>query len=257
MKRQLDLIRILQTSDELAQSAAEHATESLRALLESQPSARLLAATGASQLTFLGALTSNRDLDWQRVELFHLDEYVGLGIDHPASFARYIKEKIIDPTGIVHYHLLDGERDPQASVTETGREIVSKPIDLALVGIGENGHLAFNDPPADFETMDPYLIVELDELCRQQQVGEGWFAAIEDVPRRAITISVKQLIQAREIVCVVPDRRKAMAVRACLDGPVSPLAPASILRVHPNTTIYLDRHSSALLGNFAGEPASR
>ncbi|MDQ2711072.1 MAG: glucosamine-6-phosphate deaminase [Acidobacteriota bacterium] len=251
------MVRILQTSDELAQSAAHHAAESLRALLERQGSVRLLAATGASQLAFLDALTASRDLDWQRVELFHLDEYVGLGVDHPASFARYIKEKIVDRTGIVRYHLLDGERDPHASVTETGREIVSKPVDLALVGIGENGHLAFNDPPADFETEDPYLIVELDELCRHQQVGEGWFASIEDVPKRAITISVKQLMQAREIVCIVPDRRKAMAVRACLDGPVSPLAPASLLRLHPNTTIYLDRHSSALLSNLASKPPSR
>ncbi len=248
------MVRILKTSDELAQSAAHHAADSLRALLERQSTARLLAATGASQIAFLDLLTALPGVDWKRVELFHLDEYVGLSIEHPASFARYIKEKIVDRTGISHFHLLDGQQDPHVSIRETGREIASKPVDLAFVGIGENGHLAFNDPPADFETEDPYLIVELDELCRQQQVGEGWFASIQDVPTRALTISIKQLMQTREILCVVPDHRKAMAVRACLDGPVSPLAPASILRLHPNTTIYLDRHSSALLGNFA-DPA--
>ena len=243
------MVRIHPTSEELGQAAASHARDSLQSLLVNQKSVRMLAATGASQLAFLDILTGDRSVEWQRVELFHLDEYVGLGLQHPASFARYIKERIIDRTGIERYHLLDGTLDPHAVTAEMGQKIAAAPIDLAFVGIGENGHLAFNDPPADFEADDPYLVVELDQMCRQQQVGEGWFRSLEDVPTRAITLSIKQLMKAAEILCIVPDRRKAMAVRACLDGPVSPLAPASVLRLHPNATIYLDRESSSLLGN--------
>jgi glucosamine-6-phosphate deaminase len=195
----------------------------------------------------LNRLTANKSIEWRRIELFHLDEYVGVGPDHPASFARYIKERIIDRTGIERYHLLDGTRDPYQVAREMGRDINSAPVDLAFAGIGENGHLAFNDPPADFETEDAYLVVELDEACRKQQVGEGWFASVEQVPKQAISISIPQLLKAKEILCIVPDRRKAPAVKACLEGPMSPMAPASALRVHPNTTIFLDADSASLL----------
>jgi glucosamine-6-phosphate deaminase len=241
------MVRIFQTKDEMASAAANHAADSLRRLLEKQDTVRLLAATGASQFEFLERLTSNAFLDWRRVELFHLDEYVGIGADHPASFARYIKERIINRTGIERYHLLDGTRDPHQVATEMGREINSAPVDIAFAGIGENGHLAFNDPPADFEAGEAYLVVELDEACRKQQVGEGWFASVEEVPSQAISISIPQLLRAKEILCIVPDRRKAPAVKACLEGPMSPMAPASALRVHPNTTIFLDADSASLL----------
>jgi glucosamine-6-phosphate deaminase len=241
------MVRIFQTKDEMASAAANHAADSLRRLLEKQDTVRLLAATGASQFEFLERLTSYAFLDWRRVELFHLDEYVGIGADHPASFARYIKERIINRTGIERYHLLDGTRDPHQVATEMGREINSAPVDIAFAGIGENGHLAFNDPPADFEAREAYLVVELDEACRKQQVGEGWFASIEEVPSQAISISIPQLLRAKEILCIVPDRRKAPAVKACLEGPMSPMAPASALRVHPNTTIFLDADSASLL----------
>jgi glucosamine-6-phosphate deaminase len=241
------MIQIFKTKHEMASAAANHAVASLQRLLERQNTVRLLAATGASQLEFLGRLTSNASLDWRRVELFHLDEYVGLGPDHPASFARYIKERIIDPTGIQRYHLLDGTRDPRQVAAEMGLEINATPADLAFAGIGENGHLAFNDPPADFETQDAYLVVDLDAACRKQQVGEGWFTSVEQVPKQAISISIPQLLKAKEILCIVPDRRKAPAVKACLEGPMSPMAPASALRVHPNTTIFLDAESASLL----------
>jgi glucosamine-6-phosphate deaminase len=213
---------------------------------------RLLAATGNSQLEFLDALARENGIDWARVELFHLDEYVGIGVDHPASFARYIKERIADRFGIRTYHLLNGLGDPHEVAGEMGAQLAAAPVDLAFCGIGENGHLAFNDPPADFEAAEPYLVVELDQTCRKQQVGEGWFASIDEVPKQAISISISWLLKSTEIICVVPDTRKAAAVKACLEGPVSPMMPASILRVHPNAHIYLDQDSAALL-QFASQ----
>lgn len=245
------MVRVFPSKTELAFAAAEHAARSLIDLLSQFGTVRLLAATGASQLDFLAALTSQPGVDWNRVELFHLDEYVGIGIDHPASFARYIKERIVDPLGTVKYHLLDGLCDPYEMARKMSAELAGAPLHLAFCGIGENGHLAFNDPPADFEATDPYIIVDLDEACRRQQVGEGWFASLDDVPKRALSISIPWLLKAAEILCVVPDRRKAPAVKACLEGPVSPLAPASILRVHPNAHIFLDVESAELLESGA------
>jgi glucosamine-6-phosphate deaminase len=232
----------------MSRAAARHAAGRLQEAIASRRAggrARLIAATGASQIEFLEALVSTPGIDWPRVEMFHLDEYVGLAADHPASFRRYLLDRLIRPTGMRVCHLLDGERDPRQVADEAGREIASGPIDLALVGIGENGHLAFNDPPADFTTEQPYLVVTLDEACRRQQVGEGWFPSIDDVPAQAISMSVRQILKSRQIICIVPDARKAEAVRACLEGPVSPLAPASILQTHPDTTVYLDTDSAA------------
>ncbi len=231
----------------MSTAAARHAAQALRAAIAAGGGARIVAATGASQFDFLEALTAAPDIDWTRVEMFHLDEYVGLAIDHPASFRKYLLERLIRKTGMTRYHLLDGEQDAARVADEVGREIGQAPIDVAFVGIGENGHLAFNDPPADFTTERPYLIVTLDAACRQQQVGEGWFASIEEVPSQAISMSVRQILKSHEIICVVPDARKAGAVKDCIDGEVSPMAPASILQTHPNTTIYLDRDSAALL----------
>jgi len=240
-------IRILDTKQAVGQSAGQHAASSLRAALKAGRMARLVAATGASQFEFLDELTSAPDIDWSRVELFHLDEYVGLPVTHPASFRKYLFERLIHKTGITQHHLLNGEVDPKAVANQVGSELQSRPVDLAFAGIGENAHLAFNDPPADFQTTEPYLIVELDQACRQQQVNEGWFADLADVPKRAISMSIRQILSAREIIAVVPDARKAQAVKACLEGEISPLAPASILREHPNATIYLDKDSAALL----------
>jgi glucosamine-6-phosphate deaminase len=233
-------------------AAARHAARALGVAIRTRGSARIVAATGASQFDFLEALTAAPDIDWTRVEMFHLDEYVGLPIDHPASFRHYLLERLIRKTGMTRYHLLDGEHDADRVAEQVGQEIGRTPVDVAFVGIGENGHLAFNDPPADFVTDRPYLIVTLDAACRRQQVGEGWFASVAEVPSQAISMSVRQILKSREIICVVPDARKAQAVKACFDGEVSPMAPASILQTHANAMVYLDRESASLL-----TPASR
>jgi glucosamine-6-phosphate deaminase len=241
------ILKVFEDKPSLARTAAEQAATTIRSAIASHGSARVIAATGASQLEFLLALTNTDGIDWKQVELFHLDEYIGLPSNHPASFRKYIQERIIDTTGITNYHLLDGTADPGEVIRQLNAAISRSPVDIALTGIGENGHLAFNDPPADFQTEEPYIIVELDAACRQQQVGEGWFRSLSDVPARAISMSIRQVLKAKEILCIVPDARKAKAIQACFEGEVSPMAPASILRTHANTTIYLDRQSSALL----------
>jgi glucosamine-6-phosphate deaminase len=241
------VIRCFNDKRDLATVAAEEAASILRETIQQKGKARLIAATGAAQFEFLDTLTGLPGIEWKRVEMFHLDEYIGLPQSHPASFCRFLQERLIRKTGIVNYHLLNGEEDPVEVIRRTGQALLSAPIDVAFVGIGENGHLAFNDPPADFETEEPYLIVKLDEACRRQQLGEGWFDSFEDVPKRAISMSVRQILKTKQIVCIVPDARKANAVKTCFEGEVSPLAPASILRRHPKTTVYLDKESAGLL----------
>ncbi len=240
-------IKVYEDKRSLGRAAAEQAAISLRNAIENRGKARIIAATGVSQFEFLETLTSMPGIDWSRVEMFHLDEYIGLPVSHPASFRKYLLERLINKTGIKKYHFLEGDGDVPAIVRRVGGELKAAPIDIAFVGIGENSHLAFNDPPADFQTEEPYLIVDLDEACRRQQVGESWFADLSEVPRRAITMSVRQILKAKEIVAVVPDARKALAVKSCFDGDIGPLAPASILRTHPNTTVFLDKYSAALL----------
>lgn len=242
-------IKIFDNKISLGQAAAEQAAQAIRQAITTKGHARIIAATGASQFEFLAALTQATDINWAKVEMFHLDEYVGMSIAHPASFRKYLLERFIQPTGIMNYHLLDGEGDLEAVCAQANAAIASAPIDVAFVGIGENGHLAFNDPPADFEIETPYIIVNLDEACRRQQFGEGWFPTLEAVPTQAISMSIQQILKAREIVCIVPDARKAQAVQACLEGDISPLAPASILRTHSNVTVYLDSASAALLAS--------
>ncbi|MGE5734883.1 MAG: glucosamine-6-phosphate deaminase [Acidobacteriota bacterium] len=250
------MIKCFDDKKGMARVAADQAAFILRDTIQKQGKARLIAATGAAQFEFLEALTTLPAIDWKRVEMFHLDEYIGLPETHPASFCRFLKERLIQKTGMVHYHLLNGDEDPAEVIRRTGEALQSEPIDVAFVGIGENGHLAFNDPPADFETEEPYIIVTLDEPCRRQQLGEGWFDSLADVPRRAISMSVRQILKTKQILCIVPDTRKANAVKACFDGEISPLAPASILRTHPNTTVYLDKNSAALLRPATLAPAS-
>jgi glucosamine-6-phosphate deaminase len=232
----------------LGRAAAEQAASAIRRAISERGRARIVAATAASQFEFLNTLTKASAIDWTKVEAFHLDEYIGLPISHPGSFRKMLMEQLVVKTGIVHYHLLDGDApDPYAVVREVGKQLASAPIDIAFLGIGENGHIAFNDPPADFTTDDPYIIVDLDEACRQQQVGEAWFADISQVPIRALSMSPRQILKASEILAVVPDKRKAQAVKACFEGEVNPMAPASILRRHSNATVYLDRDSASLL----------
>jgi len=241
------MVRVFDDKKLLGEAAAEQASEAIRRAIGKQGMARIIAATGMSQVDFLDALTHDDKIDWRKVEMFHLDEYVGLPLTHPASFRKYLFERLIHKVGLTNYHLLDGTGDANETVRVVGEALRAAPVDVAFVGIGENGHLAFNDPPADFQTEEPYLIVELDEACVRQQVGEGWFANISEVPRRAISMSVRQILKAKEIVCVVPDARKAAAVKLCFEGEISPMAPASILRTHSAATIYLDRASASLL----------
>jgi glucosamine-6-phosphate deaminase len=240
-------IQVLRGREEAGRAAAASAAAHLRECLRRGDTARVVAATGASQFAFLAALATAPGIDWARVTMFHLDEYLGLPADHPASFRRYLRERFIDKVHPGTVVLLDGEGDPEAECRRAGALIAAAPIDLAFVGIGENGHLAFNDPPADFETDDPFIVVSLDEACRRQQLGEGWFARLEDVPTRAISMSIRQILRARTILCIVPERRKAETVRACLEEEISPLRPASVLRTHPDVELYLDEESASLL----------
>lgn len=240
-------IEIFDSKLELGETAARDAATLIQQAIASRDVAYVIAATGASQFEFLDALVLH-EIDWQRVEFFHLDEYVGLPETHPASFRRYLTKRIINRIHPKAFHLINGEAtDPQAECRRVGELISQHTIDLAFVGIGENGHLAFNDPPADFETEDPYLVVTLDEACRRQQLGEGWFHSLDEVPARAISMSIQQILKARDILCIVPDQRKAQAVKDCVEMEVSPLHPASILQRHPSVKLYLDRESSALL----------
>jgi glucosamine-6-phosphate deaminase len=241
-------IRTFDTRPEMARAAAERAATVLRETIARSGRAHVIAATGASQFEFLEALVVAPGIDWPRTVFFHLDEYVGLPETHPASFRRYLRERIVERVHPGAFHFVNGDAaDPVAECVRVGEVLRQHPIDVAFVGIGENGHLAFNDPPADFETGKPYLVVSLDEACRRQQMGEGWFPTLDDVPRRAISMSVKQILKSGEILCIVPDARKAQAVHDCVDGAVSPQQPASILQEHPRTTLYLDAASAGLL----------
>jgi glucosamine-6-phosphate deaminase len=241
-------IRIFDSKQALGEAAAADAAAMLRDAIAARGRGVIVAATGASQFEFLDALGRMPGLDWPRVTGFHLDEYIGLPPTHPASFRGYLKQRLVDRVHPGAFHYIDGEAaDPAAECRRVGALLSAEQVDAAFVGIGENGHLAFNDPPADFDTRDPYLVVQLDERCRRQQLGEGWFPRLEDVPSQAISMSIHQILLARRIVCVVPDARKAEAVRSSVEGAVSPGCPASALRQHPHVTLYLDRDSSSLL----------
>lgn len=232
----------------MSRHAARLVAESLRKALRDRGQANLILATGASQFEMFKELVQS-DVDWQQVTCFHLDEYVGLPETHPASFRRYLKEKFCDCIdGPKAFHWVHADRDdPLAECQRLGELIRQHPIDVACVGIGENGHLAFNDPPADFDTDEPYLVVELDEACRRQQSGEGWFASLDDVPNRAISMSIRQIMKSSTIVCTVPDGRKAAAVAAAIEGPVTSDVPASILQQHPQATLFLDQAAASRL----------
>jgi len=240
-------VRIARDRAAMSAAAAAHAAASIRAAIDRRGKARIVAATGASQLEFLRALTSTPGIDWQRVELFHLDEYARLPETHPASFRRYLRENLVEKAKIPTYHFLDGEGDLDGVRRRVGDALLREEVDVLFAGIGENGHLAFNDPPADFKTTEPYIVAKLDEACRRQQVGEGWFQSIDEVPDTAISMSIQQMLKAREMIVVVPDERKAAAVREALEGEVTPALPASILRRHPNVTLYLDEAAASLL----------
>ena len=243
-------VRIYKTPVELWKTAGADAAEFIRKAIESNGAANIILATGTSQFETLNQLIAEKNIDWSKVVMFHLDEYIGLSITHPASFRKYLQERFLRHVPqLKAAYLINGEADPLEECRRLGELIRDYPIDVALIGIGENGHLAFNDPPADFETEEPYIIVNLDEECRKQQMGEGWFNAFNEVPLEAISMSVKQIMQSKNIVCSVPDSRKAIPVKNTLEKPVSNLYPASILQEHKNCTIYLDNDSAALLND--------
>ena len=240
-------IETFSTKEEMGAAAAAHGVSKLQAVLAEKGSASFIVATGASQFEMLAKL-AEADLPWNKLTGFHLDEYVGLSINHEASFRKYLWERFVSrlPLPLAAFHFLDGEEDADAECRRASELIEQTSIDVAFVGIGENGHLAFNDPPADFETDQPYLTVDLDDACRQQQFGEGWFPSLDAVPRQAISMSVRQIMKSDAIVCTVPDERKAEAVKNATQGPVTPEVPASILQEHPDCRLFLDAAAASL-----------
>ncbi len=242
-------ISIFSNKEAMAIAAAEKAKEILDAVITKNGKASLIVATAASQMEFLDALIRIDDIDWSKTTVFHLDEYVGLTEEHPASFRKFLKERLINKVNPGKAHLIRGDAPDIEKECERLNEIISQhKIDVAFVGIGENGHLAFNDPPADFDIEEPYIKVELDEICRKQQLGEGWFETLKDVPQNAISMSIKQIMKSRAIICIVPDERKAQAVKDCFTGEdVSPMYPASILKKHKHCFVFLDDKSSKYL----------
>jgi len=243
-------IVIKRNPEELGEAAGKKTAALLRGILSTKDSANIILATGASQFETISELIAQPGIDWSKVTMFHLDEYIDLPQSHPASFRKYLKERFLDKVGALKEAVLvNGDADPAEECVRLGKLIADHPIDIALVGIGENGHLAFNDPPADFDTEEPYLVVNLDQPCRQQQMNEGWFASINEVPEQAISMSIKQIMRSKHIICSVPDKRKAVAVRDSLEQEVSNQFPASILQQHPDCTFFLDNASASLLVN--------
>ena len=240
---------IYKAAEETGAAAADKAADSIRTAIGEKGKANIILATGASQMVMLQNLVAARGIDWSKVTMFHLDEYIGMGPKHPASFRKYLSERFIQKVSeLAAAHLVNGDaRDPRQECQRVGSIIMQHPIDVAMIGIGENGHVAFNDPPADFETKEPYIVVKLDEKCRKQQLGEGWFATLKDVPDEAISMSIRQIIKSGRLIVTVPDARKAEAVRNALEGPVTNTCPASILQQHNDCAIFLDAESASLL----------
>ena len=244
-------INVSPTKQEMGKRAASQGAQWIRDAMSENGSATIIVATGASQFEMLGELVKQPDIRWDRITAFHLDEYVGMEITHGASFRKYLWERFVSqlPFPLAAFHYINAEKDPHAECKRLGDLIRQKSVDVAFIGIGENGHLAFNDPPADFQTEQPYLLVNLDDACRKQQLGEGWFPTFDDVPKQAISMSVRQILKSGAIVCTVPDARKAAAVKGAVEGPVTPDLPASILQKHGKTHLFLDAASASQLKN--------
>lgn len=232
----------------MALAAANEAGSAIQEAVAERGVGNVMFATGNSQIEFISVLVTLPNIPWSKVNLFHLDEYVGVGPQHPAGFQRWIRERIVEYVNPKNAYFIDGLAEPQQESMRYARLIVEHPIDLCCVGIGENGHLAFNDPPsADFQDQAVVKVVELDDASRLQQVGEGHFLAMQDVPKLAITVTIPTMTKARQLIAVVPESRKALAVKAALTGPISTQCPASILRSVGNATLYLDSESASSL----------
>ncbi len=249
-------IFIADTKQATSKVAATAASSKLKEAISNNGHARFIVATGASQFDFLNGLTADTSIDWTNTTMFHLDEYIGISNKHPASFCKYLQERFVDLVNPGTVHFLNGwVENPEAECDRLNNIISQYQIDVAFVGIGENGHLAFNDPPADFETKEPYIVVELDEACRQQQIGEGWFNGLDEVPTHAISMSIRQIMKTKTIICTVPDERKAEAVQNCMFGGITRMHPASILQMHPDCTVFLDEGSASKLQGPVTNPA--
>jgi len=242
-------ISIHENKIEVGKHAAWKGVKAINEAVQKNGHANIIVATGASQFEMLDELVT-ANIDWSKVTAFHLDEYVGMPDTHPASFRGYLKERFVDRVQLKDFHYIDAEHDPEGECLRLGKLIAEHPIDVAFVGIGENGHLAFNDPPADFETEVPYLVVELDEVCRRQQLGEGWFPAFEDVPETAVSMSIRQIMKSESIICTVTEKRKAEAVKNCVDGEITPDVPASVLSDHDSVNLFLDHGAASKLSKL-------
>lgn len=238
-------IIISETKKENGVKAAQKGAEIIKKAIAEKGEANIIVATGASQFELLEQLVTE-DIDWKKVTAFHLDEYIGIDENHPASFRKYLKERFVSLVPLKEFHYVDGN-GAEEECKRLGEIIGRCEIDVAFVGIGENGHLAFNDPPADFDTEAPYIVVDLDEGCRRQQLGEGWFPTFDDVPKQAISMSVRQILKTKHLICSVPDKRKSVAVKNALTGPVTPMVPASVLQQHGATWMFLDKAAASLL----------
>jgi glucosamine-6-phosphate deaminase len=237
------------TKSDLGKDAAAFGAPPIRAAIETKGHANIILATGASQFDTIDALVNADGIDWTRVTAYHLDEYIGLPEDHPASFRRYLRERFVRRVpNLGEFVYVNGSADPvESEVARLNERLSGTRIDVCFCGIGENAHLAFNDPPADFDATDPFIIVELDEACRKQQLGEGWFEDLDDVPTRAISMTIPQILKSEVLIVSVPDERKAGAVRCSVEGPVTPHCPASILQTHKDCHLFLDPPSASLL----------
>lgn len=242
-------ILIKSTAQETGQQAAQEGAELIKAAITARGEARIILATGASQLAMLTELVSRSDIDWAKCHIFHLDEYLGLADTHGASFVNYLRSRVVDKlNGVGRFVAIDGmTKDVSQELEHLSREVKAAPIDVAFIGIGVNAHLAFNDPPADFLTKNAYITVNLDQTCREQQVSEGWFENLNQVPKQAISMTIGQILAAQAIICTVPDQRKASAVQRAVEGPITPLCPASALQEHRYTTLFLDQAAAANL----------
>jgi glucosamine-6-phosphate deaminase len=240
---------ISKTKQEAGAASAKLGAKLIREAIQKNGKANIIVATGASQFEIIEQLIKEPRIDWTRVTVFHLDEYVGMPITHPASFRKYLWERFVSrlPLPLAAFHYINGEGDPQKECQRVGAILRKHPVDVCFAGIGENGHLAFNDPPADFKTTAPFVVLNLDEACRKQQMGEGWFKTLKEVPRQAITITIRQIMKSKAVICTVLDTRKAQAVKDCLTGGVTPLHPASILQRHKAAWCFLDKNSASLL----------
>jgi len=239
-------IVISESKQILGKKAAQKGAGLIRKAILDRGRANIIVATGASQFEMLKEL-AKEDIDWSRVSAFHLDEYIGISETHPASFRKYLKERFVDIVSPSEFIYINGNADLHEECARLGKLINKHPIDVAFVGIGENSHLAFNDPPADFKTEEAYLVVTLNEDCRRQQMSEGWFPAVNDVPLKAISMSIKQIMKSKAIVCSVPDLRKTEAVKKTVEGSITPAIPASILRRHKAAWLFLDKDSASML----------